>query len=259
MGVRRVRCFVGFYGLTRSLRLTAGSIRTGFLEPLAEAGVSAARAGHFNLPPRIDNPRSAEFGIEPDRQETALLDLGLCWIEQQDDAQIADLLAVAMRHPDGFGDGGRSLANLCHQLRSLSRLWSLLELLGVDDDDLVLLLRPDLLYLDMLDIRAHLGPLLERQADLVVPGWQNWGGLNDRFAFCTGRAARIYANRLQDFAFGCSTLGAMHAETFLALVVARAGLRVGTTGFRAVRLRANGNIPQNDQPILDTFIGIAAE
>jgi hypothetical protein len=253
-----MRCFIGFFGLTRSLQQTIGSIRTGFLEPLAAPEFKTMRAGHFNLPKLIDNPRSEEFGIEPDRREAALLDLDLCWVEPQDDACIAEQTAIAAHYPDGFGDQGRSLANLCHQLRSLSHLWSLLEMLGVESEDLVLLLRPDLLYIDTLDLEAHLRLLLEDRADLVVPAWQSWGGLNDRFAFCTGRAARVYANRIQDFASGCATMGTMHAEGFLAVTAARHKLRVATTPFRAVRLRANGKIPLNDHGLLDGFVRAAS-
>jgi hypothetical protein len=251
------RCFIGFFGLTRSLRQTVGSIRVGFLEPLANAGLETIRAGHFNLPKLIDNPRSEEFGIEPDRHEAALLDLELCWVQAQDDARIAQQIAIATRYPDGFGDRGRSLANLCHQLHSLACVWSLLDTLGVEPDDLVLLLRPDLLYLDTLDVEAHLRQLLDGRADLIVPGWQSWGGLNDRFAFCTGRGARVYASRIDEFESGCAAIGAMHSERFLALTAARHGLRVATTGFRAVRLRANGKIPQNDMSLLDAFVRTA--
>ena len=182
-----MRCFIGFFGLTRSLPHTAGAIRTGFYEPLQQAGLTTLRAGHFNLPPTITNPRSGEFGVLPDRADSALLELDLCWIEPQVQTTITAEFELARSFPDTFGDQYRSLANLCHQLRSLECVWSLLELLGAKEDDLVLLLRPDLLYLDMLEPLRHLAPLLDKSADLVVPSWQSWGGLNDRFAFCSGR------------------------------------------------------------------------
>jgi predicted O-methyltransferase YrrM len=245
-----MRCFVGFFGLARSLHHTSGAIRTGFYEPLDRAGIATLRAGHFNLPKTITNPRSGEFAIVPDRAESASLELDLCWIEPQDDAAIAAELAMARAFPDAFGDNYRSLANLCHQLHSLDRLWSLLELLGVADSDLVVLLRPDLLYLDSLDPAQHFAPLLDGRVDLIVPGWQGWGGLNDRFAFCTGRAARAYATRIHAFRDACVTLGTMHAESFLRLVAQTHGLRVALTDMRAVRLRANERIAANDAPMI---------
>jgi hypothetical protein len=244
------RCFVGFFGLTRSVKQTAESIRGGFYAPLAAAGITARRAGHFNLPEAIDNPRSDESAVIPDRNESALLDLELCWVEPQDDLAIATQVEMGRAFPDAFGDHYRSLANLCHQLHSLRRLWSLLELLGIDDDDLVLLLRPDLLYLDALDPASQLQPLIDGLVDLIVPAWQSWGGLNDRFAFCTGRAARVYANRIEWFAEGCVSLGTMHGESFLGFLARYQHLHVGLTNLRAVRMRANGQIPANDLGML---------
>jgi hypothetical protein len=246
----RMRCLIGFFGITRSLRHTAGAIRTNFYDPLRQAGITTLRAGHFNLPQRITNPRSGEFDIALDRAESASLELDLCWIDPQAGSAIATEFDIARSFPDRFGDQYRSLANLCHQLRSLDRLWSLLQLLGVAADDLVLLLRPDLLYLDRFDPALHLAPLLEGRADLIVPGWQSWGGLNDRFAFCTARSARIYATRLRMFIDACREMGGMHAETFLHFVAVCHRLRVELTDLRAVRVRADGRVAPNDAAML---------
>ncbi|HEY0185693.1 MAG TPA: hypothetical protein VGC09_23060 [Rhodopila sp.] len=245
-----MRCFIGFFGITRSLRHTAASIRSGFYEPLRQAGVTTARVGHFNLPQVISNPRSGEMDIVPDRAESTLLDLDLCWVEPQSDTAIAAEFDVARGFPDRFGDGYRSLANLCHQLRSLERVWSMLQLLGVTETDLVLLLRPDLLYLDRLDPAEHLAPLLDGRTDMIVPGWQSWGGLNDRFAFCTAASAKLYATRARAFSDACRAMGGMHAETFLHFTAARHGLRVGHTDLRAVRVRADGRVAANDAAML---------
>lgn len=245
-----MRCYIGFFGLTRSLRHTAVAIRTGIYEPLHKSGFITRRAAHFNLPETITNPRSGEFAVVPDRSESALLELDLCWVEPQKHGSIAGEFDTARALPDAFGDQYRSLANLCQQLHSLRRLWSLLELLEVRDSDLVLLLRADLLYLDMLDPVLHLTPLLDGDVDIIVPGWQSWGGLNDRFAFCNGRAARIYATRFCLFTEACSTLGDMHAERFLRSIVERHGLRIALTDLRAVRVRANGKIAANDAAMI---------
>lgn len=241
---------LGFFGLTRSLRRTAGSIRTQIVDPLHEAGFGLRRAGHFNLPGHITNPRSGELGIVPDRTEAALLDLDACLIEKQDDRAVEDSWQLACAFPDAFGDGYRSLRNLCHQLRSLDRLWSLIEFLDVAADDIVIFLRPDLLYLDRLDVRATLAPLLAGESDIVVPSWQSWGGANDRFAFATADAARIYATRWRQFADACLLMGGMHSERFLDHVIRSRGLRTRDTDLRAVRMRADGRIAGNDVAML---------
>jgi hypothetical protein len=244
------RCLIGYFGLARLTAATAPAIETSVIAPLREAGFDILRAGHFNRPPVLDNPRSGEHGASPDSDPVQALALDACEQEPQTDAVIADALAIAQRYPDAFDDGYRSLRNLCHQLRSLDRLWSLLTAFRPAPDDIVLLLRPDLLYLDRLDVARDVGVLRAGHADLVVPGWQSWGGLNDRFAFATPHAARIYATRFRLIEDGCNASGTLHAESFLAFIAALHGLRVARTGMRAVRLRANGDIAGNDLRML---------
>jgi len=242
-----MRCLIGFFGLTRSLPHTEAAIRWAFLDPLRQAGIPVLTAGHFNLPETIVNPRSGEDGIVPDRAEAALLGLDVTWVEPQTDASIEAEMTAIRAFPDAYGDGYRSLANLCHQLHSLDRLWSLLHLFAPAPDDIVLLLRPDLLYLERLDPARDLALLTGGQGNLIVPGWQSWGGLNDRFAFCTARSARIYATRIRLLTEACADMRGLHAEQFLRFVVSIHGLRVGLTGMRAARVRADGRIPPNDQ------------
>jgi hypothetical protein len=249
-----MRCLIGFFGLTRCVQQTVPAIKAGFYDPLHKAKLVTARAAHFNLPARIDNPRSGEFGVTPQRDASSALELDLCWNEPQHDQTICEQMKIARRYPDPFRDGYRSVSNVCHQLRSLAKLWSLLTLLDARDDDLVLLLRPDLLYLDVLDVDIHLGPLLEGRRDIVVPGWQSWGGLNDRFAFCTGRAARVYATRIVMLREACAAIGAMHSECLLKFAMKQHGLRVGQTDFRAVRIRGNGQIAGNDAGMMQAFM-----
>jgi hypothetical protein len=186
----------------------------------------------------------------PSRSEAALLDLDLCWVERQVDETIGTEMAAIRALPDVYEDNYASLTNLCHQLRSLDRLWSLLHLFAPRPDDLVLLLRADLLYLDRLAPQRDLQSLLTGQADIILPGWQSWGGLNDRFAFCSVRAARVYATRFRLVAEACQDMHAMHAEQFLRFVVSCHDLRVGLTNMRAARIRANGRIPPNDQAMI---------
>jgi hypothetical protein len=245
-----MHCLIGFFGLTRSLSHTVESIRWAFLEPLREAGIPVLTAGHFNLPETIDNARTGEDGVLPNRSEATLLDLDLCWVERQLDEGIATEMAAIRALPDAYGDNYVSLTNLCHQLRSLDRLWSLLHLFAPRPDDIVLLLRPDLLYLDRLDPERDLPLLTSGKADIVLPSWQSWGGLNDRFAFCSVREARVYATRFRLIAEACQDMRGMHAEQFLRFVVSCHDLRVGLTDLRAARIRANGRIPPNDQSMI---------
>ncbi|MFL5286325.1 MAG: hypothetical protein ACJ8AW_36455 [Rhodopila sp.] len=64
-----MRCLIGFFGLTRSLRHTVDSIRWAFLDPLRAAGFEVLTAGHFNLPETISNQRSGELALLPIRKK----------------------------------------------------------------------------------------------------------------------------------------------------------------------------------------------
>jgi hypothetical protein len=246
-----MRCLIGYFGLARLPEVTAPTIETAFVEPLRQAGIPILRAGHFNIPDRLDNPRSGEQGVLALADPAGLLGLDLCEQEPQTDLNIAETLSVVRRYPDAFGDSYRSTRNLCHQLRSLDRLWGLLRQFQPVPDDVVLLLRPDLVYLDALNPVRDLGMLIAGQADLIVPGWQSWGGLNDRFAFARPHAAGLYATRFHLIEDGCAAAGALHAETFLAFTVAVHGLRVAHTHLRGLRLRANGDFARNDLVMLE--------
>ena len=245
-----MRCLIGLFGLARSLPHTAVSIRWAFVDPLREAGFEVQSAGHFNVPETISNERSGERGIVPNRAETMLLDLDMSWNEPQTDEAVAQEMEGVRALPDAYGDGYRSAANLCQQLRSLERLWSLLQLFAPRPEDIVLLLRPDLMYLDRLDPARDLALLMQGKGDLIVPSWQSWGGLNDRFAFCTARSARIYASRIRLLTEACADMRTLHAEQFLRYIVACHRLRVGLTELRAVRVRADGQIAPNDRPMM---------
>lgn len=245
-----MRCIIGFFGITRSLRHTIGSIQGGFYEPLDRDGIVRLTAGHFNLPAMINNPRSGEFNLLADRSEADLLDLDLRRLEPQADENIVPYFTIANLFPDHFGDEYKSLFNLCQQLYSLSQLWSLINVIAPSDNDYFLFLRPDLFYCDRFDPVIDLAPLVEDRADLIVPTWQGWGGLNDRFAFCTRRGAEIYATRIRSMIEVCVELGGVHSESLLAIVARNHGLRVRHTAIRAVRIRANGMIAGNDLEML---------
>jgi hypothetical protein len=240
-----MRIFLGFFGITRSLRHTISSINQHIFRPLQQAGIEAPRYGHFHLPDQISNRRSGEFGVSADPTESALLDLQKCQLDPQNHEYIAEALAIGRRYPDHYGDNYVSASNLCFQLRSLDRLWGMMEP-DITGDDWVAFLRPDLLYVDRIDLSKLVARLSLDKADLAVPGWQSWGGLNDRFAIANARAAHVYATRIQKVEAATAKIGVMHAETLLGFAAASACLRVGRLPMRALRVRANGQIAQND-------------
>lgn len=196
-------------------------------------------AGHFNQPEVIDNARSNEREVRLTGDATPLA-LDLVQSEPQTEANIADLLpaALSVRWHGKPDDNGQIRRNLLHQLHSLRRLDDMRRGLG-REFDLYAFVRPDLEYIDRLDVR-ELAPLLTGDADLLTPNWHQWDGLNDRFAFCNRKGADTFLARWQQVKAFCTDHGYIHSESLLAYAAREAGLRVITTELRALRVRATG-------------------
>ncbi|WP_341632023.1 hypothetical protein [Sphingomonas agri] len=131
------------------------------------------------------------------------------------------------------------MSNLLSQLYSLKQVWRLGELTS-DEYDIYIFLRPDLEYLDPLEAKVVFGQILDGGTDLVTPSWHQWGGLNDRFAFCSRKGAEAYALRLDLVEEFCAETGHLNAEELLSYVAAKTSLRLRYTNMRAMRIRADG-------------------
>jgi hypothetical protein len=240
-----MRIFLGFFGLTRSLRYTIHSIRARVFAPLVESGIAATRYGHFHLPVTIVNSRSGELGLLTDPTEANLLELQHCKVDAQEPGLIAEAFELTRSYPDCYYDNYASARNICFQLRSLNCLWNMMRE-AVTEQDWVVFLRPDLLYLDRIDVPQIIASMEKEGTDLAVPAWQGWGGLNDRFAVATARGARVYATRVGWLEAAAAAANGVHAETLLDFAAAVEQLRVGGLPARAVRIRANGHAAEND-------------
>lgn len=242
-------CFVGFYGLNRSLRWTASSIERNILLPLREFGFDIRTAAHLNLPRDISNVRTREQ-TAPSSEWPSSIPLEICWLEPQHDS---------LSHIESGGHdltifgGGDSVyeyqnrRNLALQLHSLHRLWRLCSIIGSDNSDLFVLLRPDLEYIDRLDVAQIYESISKRGVDLITPEWHQWDGLNDRFAFCSARGAATYCQRLERAHEHIVERGGdFHAETFLKWAAERDALHLDICKLRAMRVRSSGKTWRED-------------
>ena len=238
--------FIGFFGITRSLRHTSAGIARNIVAPLRRAGLGPRCFAHVHVPEAIDNRRSGEAGCAVDPTEAKLLGCETLIQEPQRLALVAEDHAFCSSFPDRFGDGYASVRNLCFQLRSLRMLWaSMADRVG--EDDWVLFLRPDLDYLDPLDPHAAMACLDREGCDWGVPRWHGWGGLNDRMALCRGAAAAgVYARRGTAIREATALLDGLHGETLLAYVAGQNAIRVGDFRMRAIRVRADGRPAPQD-------------
>lgn len=212
------------------------------LRPLFEAGAHVRCVAHFNEPPTINSEYSGESNLPITRSGLRWLSLDALLIEQQEESRLPRGAVDSInRLPPGPRVTPRpTMINLLSQLYSLKQVWRLAHLTP-DDYDVFLFLRPDLEYLDRLRPEQLFEQILTGKADLVTPSWQQWGGLNDRFAFCSRKGAEAFANRIDMVERFCAEEEMLHAETLLSRLVQWSDLRLRYTNLRAMRVRADGS------------------
>ncbi|MBB2197654.1 hypothetical protein HLH44_09315 [Gluconacetobacter sp. 1c LMG 22058] len=235
-----MRIAVIYFGLVRGAEISATSIEQKLIEPNAAVGVSFTKIMATNLVERVWNPRSHEFNAILDHRDVFRFDCEHYVLNRQNDNSIMNELSCAKRHQDIFQNDWISIRNLLHQLSSLECGWNFCEKLRYEEFDAFLFLRPDLLYVDNFDIPL-LVSRLKTPNTLLVPPWHCWGGLNDRFALAGPVAARRYALRLKHVAEFCRHYP-LHSETFLAWALAEAKCCIGSLPIRALRVRADGRV-----------------
>ena len=237
----RCKIAICFFGITRSLTQTVGSIESNILQPARAVGEVRTFA-HFFQQLEIDNPRSGEKGVL--RQEEHTL-LSPDWLElEEPDLCLAEMDFETMKsYGDTWKDGYRSLRNLAHQLHSLDRATNA----ALDwKPDICIFARPDLMYWDSFEkvlrkaIRAP-----DRTA--FIPSWQHWGGLNDRFAVCIGEdAIRAYGMRKNLLLGSHHPSYGIDSENLVKHALDLAEVDERYFNVRASRVRNDGTIKRED-------------
>lgn len=239
------RFAVGFFGIPRSLKWTLRSIEDNVISPLREAGELNVFAHLYNQK-EINNPRSGE-NVFVDQSDYGLLKCDEVILEDSGECLGHRKYQDILTYGDPWGDEGKSLSNLVHQLNSLQRLSRLVE---SAKPDVVVLARPDLLYHDSL-LPACLEHLQLPSRSITVPDWQWYDGVNDRCAICGYEAFLAYANRVDRiFEYLREGAGGLHSESFLFYCLNRSRIRIYPGRFRASRVRSNGFVVQeNFRPV----------
>ncbi|MCQ4301008.1 hypothetical protein NAV11_13905 [Pseudomonas songnenensis] len=232
-----MRIALAYFGLPRNSSVCFPSIEKNIYRRLP-SGAQVESFYHFYEPLLINNPRSRELGVLGEENYRAFNDMlgilevtGEC-LERWDFERIKS-------YGDVWGDEFKSLSNLVHQLNSLHAVTS-----RVDDyePDVVIFLRPDLLYHDALPDFV-LPAVLARPNAIYIPHWQWWNGLNDRFAICGRAVYGAYGRRIEQVLPFCKVLGrGLHSERLLRFAMTQAGAKIRTLEMRASRVRVGGEI-----------------
>ncbi len=236
---------IGFFGITRSLAWTLGSLRERIVAPLQALGEVKTFASLVRQD-RIANPRSGESGdLDPD--EYTLLESGSVILHEPGACLEKIDLPSLLRYGDSWNDNGKSLSNLAHQLATLDALH---KSMGSFDPDLIVFVRPDLLYHDNF-VEACRSHERLRPNSITVPDWQWARGINDRFAICDRSSAEAYASRFRHMhAYVDHARKPLNSEEFLWWTLNRFKVGIQLARLRASRVRSNGyTLLENFRPL----------
>ena len=241
------RVLICYFGLTRSLKYTIKSHRN-IINTLKKAGMKVDIALHtYNLK-KLTNKRSNEKNCTLDTEEYKMLNPDMYLITDQDkflsEIKSDGFFNYACSKGDPWNDDFKSLSNLFCQLNSLklvTDLWS------ENDYDVVIYLRPDLLYnkLDIKDIYKVISDDV-----LLVRPYDEYNKLmvNDRTAIGPPKLMKLYGKRY-DYIQEYLDMGKMlHSETFLTYIV-KNKIRNYSNDMNLMgkRMRANGQINESDK------------
>ncbi|MEJ5990763.1 hypothetical protein WG902_12245 [Ramlibacter sp. PS3R-8] len=231
---------LAFFGLPRCSAIAFPSIESNLLAPLRAAGELRIWQ-HLWRQERIFNPRTGEDQAVPEDNYEPFAGFEGSIVPRPDSPH--PLLQRAMVHGDAWQDGFVALGNLVFQLQAL---YEVTQRVATAQPDVVVFARPDMLYHDPLD-PADLQYALQQPDVVMLPGYESWGGCNDRFAIAGARAFKAYGGRILLADNFCErTKRPLHSETFLRYALAFAGIPVRTIALRASRMRMDCRVQAED-------------
>jgi len=179
----------------------------------------------------LTNKRSHENNCKLDFQEYKLLKPDHIYIQNQKKYDEGINIKDYSSHGDPWSDNYSSLFNLLRQLNSLKLVTEMHE---NKDYYCYIYLRPDLKYLNPLDINL-INNIKENT--FYTPYWSKFGGLNDRLGFGKKNVMLEFGNRMQH-ALQYSKSKKLHSETFLKNIMR--DYKIVNIDLKANRIRANG-------------------
>lgn len=247
-----------FYGLLRSLNWTIDSVVDHVLEPIAQAGGTYDVFVHTYRLRELINPHADEHTTDTHLKDLALLNATRYLVTDQDDfdATIPDLSPYYDNFRWNYDE--LTMRNVLRAQNSLASVWAVMANFAAEHDvhyDGVVVLRPDMLYLTDIDIMKK-DTVTEGLYDRTVylPDFQHWGGVNDRFAFGSTVAMRVYSNRAISmlrprglWGWLQRRISKMNTEKFLLWHLKDNCINVSaTTTLRCARLRSSGRVTGHD-------------
>lgn len=239
-------CFFGV--ISRSLKYTFKSIKLNILDILKENNIDYDIYIHNNYIQTLNCPRGKEFNCKLDNSIYKQLNPIKFSETNQNDFDKSYNWHQIFKNGDIHNDGFSSIKNAIrelHSVKQVTKLWENTE----ENYDFFIYLRPDLLYINKLDIELILQNLHNTNL-LFTPNWSKFNGLNDRIYFGNKDTILKIAKRI-DFIpelIG-KTRRKYHAEYFMGLVVKTFNISTIDIKLKGLRVRATGKIVETWEKI----------
>ena len=237
-------CFFGVIG--RSLKYTIQSIQLNILDILKENNIDYDIYIHNNHIQTLTCPRGNEFNCKLDNSIYKQLNPIKFSETNQNDFDKSYNWQQIFKNGDCHNDGFSSIKNAIREIYSVkqvTKLWENTE----ENYDFFIYLRPDLLYINKLDIELILQKLHVKNL-LFTPSWDKYKGLNDRIYFGKKDTILKIAKRIDFIPELINRTNACYnAEHYMNLVVKKFNLSTIDIELKGLRVRADGRIHETGQ------------
>jgi hypothetical protein len=229
-----------FWGLTRSLKYTLESIHKNIFDVLKEHSIEYDVFIHtYNIKGTYYNPRAGEkelTGVCSD--DCVKLNPTKYMIDIQEEVQKDINLLQYRSKGNPWGGSFHTLDNFITAMYSKMKATELCFSTG-NDYDCYLFLRPDVLYLNPIDV-SWLTSV--NDTTIMVPNFHHtsWK-FNDRAAICNKRVAELYGNIFTDM-LDYSKQMKLHSETIHLIHMKKYGVSPEFIHFRFNRVRITGKV-----------------
>ena len=264
---------IGFYGLSRSLSTTLGTIQRHIFDILDAYDITYDIFWSTLAVNKLTNTRSFEGGITLNSTDYTLINPTAFHIVSQSVVVPNEYKLYHRKHLDMFGDSFASIKNLLGAYYTMRELDSLIQTYAISNNqtyDTWLILRPDTAIITDLNYTELLHSIsmstitgthststndnsLTNRA-IWIPDFQHWStqkakGWNDRGAFGPPEVMSLYLNRGTMFRDGTGPGLDVYnnGEQYLYKYLLYYNITVNLSSLRMVRVRADGTVADIDR------------
>jgi hypothetical protein len=246
------RVAVGFFGMSRNVRLTLPSIQRHVFDVLDRHNIMYDVFWSTVTAPMINNARSNESNIKIDEYDVRLMRPCVSNLMPMYKVLKESVFDYGQISPFYHYKGTNTIRNIFCSLHTQKVLDNSIRAYSRNHAikyDAVLALRPDVAVVRDIDLAEILVSETFSDKHIYIPDFAHFLGVNDRSAYGSPRVMSAYFNREKAFKISLSTnkvQAIYNTETFLKKYLKNNRIPVRKSKIRLMRVRADGQVPFHD-------------